>query len=372
MRVCHFIGTHLAGQYFVNLAKEMPAHGIQLVFVSLSREEKPAWLKEYQNVKFFNLGVKSRLDYPLAIFRLARILQKESIEILQTHSFDGGYVGILAAKLAKVPKIIITRHHSDLIHRIGMNYHIALDRWMARKADKVIAVSHAARKFMIEHDHINADKIEAIHLGFDFKRLSPGECESQGISEEFDLNGKFVIGCVASFQKIKGIHYLLDALSKLTADIPNIRLLLVGSGDRTEINQQINELNLGAYVVFAGYRQDVPACIKAMDIVVHPSLSEAFCQVLIETMGVGTALIATDVGGAQEVIIDGENGILIPPQDAQAIIEGVLKLYRNPALRECLATEGQKSVRRRFTVERMLAEQLECYARLLGEKSFAG
>ena len=151
----------------------------------------------------------------------------------------------------------------------------------------------------------------------------------------------------------------------MIVDIPEIRVLLLGTGDRALVEAMVDELGLRERVILAGYRNDAPACMSAMDLIVHPSLSEAFCQVLIEAMATGTALVSTDVGGAAEVITQGETGILVPPANADAIAQAVLSLYRNPEQRRQMASAGQASVRQRFTVPRMVVQQIECYQRLL-------
>jgi glycosyltransferase involved in cell wall biosynthesis len=296
---------------------------------------------------------------------LARLLSRRKIDILQTHLFDAGLIGLLAARLAQTPIVILTRHHSDQVRMAGSRFHVGLDRWMARQADAVVAVSHAVRTYMMLNDGIDGERIAVINLGFDFSQLSPTDDERRGIRVEFGIGHEFLIGCVASFFRTKGHRYLLAALSLIVKEIPNVRLLLVGPGDPTPLEATIKELGLENHVIIAGYRKDVPACMGAADIVVHPSLSEAFSQVVIEAMGVGTALIATDVGGAREVVTHRENGILVPPADASAIASTVLELHRNPGFRQRLAVSGQASVRRRFTVERMVEQQVDCYKHLL-------
>ena len=116
-------------------------------------------------------------------------------------------------------------------------------------------------------------------------------------------------------------------------------------------------------IVFAGWRADVPACMNAMDIFVQPSLSEAFSQVLIEAMGCGLPVIATDVGGANEVIENGVNGILIEPNELSAIAREVLKLHAPDDLRKTMAEAGRSSVCERFGVERMIDRHMELYER---------
>ena len=367
MRVCHYVGTKLAGQYFNNLAREMPKHGVSLSFAALLDEEKPAWLDKYPEIKFISLGAKSKLDYPMAILRLNKFLRREKVDILQIHLFDGGLTGIPAARLAGIKKVIYTRHHTDLVHTIGKKYHIALDRWMARKSDKTVAVSRAVGDFMVERDFIAPESIEVVHLGFDFEKLDASAADVQRVREEFALENKFVIGCIASFQKIKGHEFLIKAFARIREKIPHARLLLLGGGNTAEIKKQIDDLNLTGSVIFAGYRDDVAACLKAMDVVVHPSLSEAFCQVLIETMGAGTPLIATDVGGAREVIDHGENALLISPRNVGEIADSVIKLYEEPEFSRKIAASGEISVKKNFTVEKMVDRYLELYRRLAGE-----
>src|SRR5437762_3247273 len=155
---------------------------------------------------------------------------------------------------------------------------------MARRADVVVTLSNAVRDYMISHEGLDGNKIRAIHQGFDFAKLSPTEDDRELIREEFNLTDKFVIGCIGQLFSTKGQEYLVSALSELVAKIPNVCLLLVGGGDKQPLVSLIRKLEFEDRVVFAGFRSDVAACMRAADIVVHPSLSEAFCQVLIETM----------------------------------------------------------------------------------------
>ncbi len=317
---------------------------------------------------YVSLDANTKRSYPRAMVQLARWLRRQRVDILQTHLFDAGLIGVLAARLAQTPKVIVTRHHTDQVEMTGTWIHRALDRWMAKQGDRVVAVSHAVRDYMVTHDHCHGDDIEVIHLGFDFAALSPTEEDRQRLRAEFGFSSEFVIGCVASFIPSKGHRYLLQALRELISVMPAIRLLLVGDGDRSEVETLITHLSLQDYVVFAGYRRDTPACMRAVDVMVHPSLSEAFCQVLIGAMGVGTALVTTDVGGAAEVVEPGETSMLIPVANTSAIVRAVSELYQNAALRQHMAAAGQNRVRQRFTVDKMVVQQIECYKRLLAHR----
>jgi glycosyltransferase involved in cell wall biosynthesis len=316
-----------------------------------------------------SLKSPSKPDYPRAVVALAHLLRKERVEILQTHLFDAGVVGILAARLARTPITILTRHHTDEVRLIGSRFHVGLDRWMAQKADRVVVFSHAVRNFMVSNERLPAEKIDVIYQGFDFEKLSATEEERQRVRAEFNLTSDFVIGCVGRLFKIKGHIYLLTALKDLVKDIPHVRVLLLGGGNQAAVRNMINDLGLEGRVVFAGHRKDIAACLRAMDIVVHPSLTEAFCQVLVESMSVGTPLVATDVGGAAEVVTHGKTGMLVSAASPEAIYRAVLELYHDPERRRIMAAAAQGSVHKRFSIERMVTQQVNCYQRLLDHKS---
>lgn len=367
MKICHFVTSTLNTHYFANLCGGLSERGISLLGVTLHDPLPPDWLSTGKG-RYTCLNAKGKLQLPLAVWRLAKILRCEKIELLQTHLFDAGLVGILAARLARIPVVVITRHHTDEMWIVGTRWHIQLDRLMARFADYVIGFSQAVKQHLVSREDVSSDKIEVIYQGFDFNILSASKQECQQIRREFQLESKFAIGCIARFFKTKGHTYLIEALKQVSKEIPNVRLVLFGGGrDQSLLEDQIRKLGLDEYVIFAGHRKDVAACITAMDLIVHPSLTEAFCQAVIETMAAGTALIATDVAAASEVVFHGENGILVPPRDPQAIVDAVLQLYLNPELRKQIAKEGQRSVRERFTIDKMVNRQIDCYRQWLGE-----
>jgi glycosyltransferase involved in cell wall biosynthesis len=318
MKVCHLVTSTLNTHYFANLCGGLSERGISLLGVTLHDPLPPEWLIK-GNGQYRCLNAKGKLQLPFAALALAKILRREKIELLQTHLYEAGIVGILAARLAGVQKIILTRHHSDQVHLIGKPWHISLDRWMARQADHVVVLSQAVRNFMIQADRIEGDKIEVIYQGFDFVKFNATDIDRLRIRSEFSLNDDFVVGTIGHLFHTKGHRYLFQAIKTLIPIIPNIQVLLLGEGDRSYISNLAQEAGIAERVILAGHRCDVPACIKAMDLVVHPSLSEAFCQVLIETMSVGTPLVATDVGGATEVIAQGQTGMLVPSQNSHAI-----------------------------------------------------
>jgi glycosyltransferase involved in cell wall biosynthesis len=247
----------------------------------------------------------------------------------------------------------------------GSRIHVWADRWMAEKADHVMAVSNAAKIYMRDVDRIRSD-IEVVHLGFDFDKLSQNSDERARFRREFDfLDEDLVIGYVANFHHGKGHIQLVEAFEKILLEVPNARLVFAGRGELDNVNEAVKRFPPGT-IVFAGWQDDIAAFLNAIDIFVQPSLSEAFSQVLIEAMGVGLPVVATDVGGASEVLIGEENGILIQPNDLTAIAYEVVRLCRDPELRRRMGAAGRASVTENFAAEKMVDRQLELYEKWLG------
>jgi glycosyltransferase involved in cell wall biosynthesis len=338
---------------------------VTVLGASLTAPAPPPWLNSLAGSGYLNLNAPTRAAYPGAIARLTRWLREQQVDVLQTHLFDAGLVGLTAARLARTPLAILTRHHTDEMFIAGTRFHVAGDRLMTRMADRIVGLSHAVRNHMVTREGAPADKIDVIYQGFDFAALAATDEDRRRVRAELGLDGFFVIGCVARFFKTKGHTYLLRAARELVADIPNLRVLLLGGGDRGGIEQMVRENGLEDRVIFAGYRNDVPACMRAMDAVVHPSLTEAFCQTVIEALAAGCPLVVTDVAAASEVVTDGVTGLLVPPADPGALATAVRRIHANPGEARRMASAGYRSVTERFTIERMVAGQLACYRRWL-------
>jgi glycosyltransferase involved in cell wall biosynthesis len=366
MHVCHFCDSSLEGDYFQNIALGLTKRGVRVSLVELGPGSPPRWLPEIANVTYYSLEAAGKLNYPFAIGRLAQYLRDESVDILHTHLFFAGLIGVLAKRRAPDTIVALMRHHTSVVRMLGSRLHIGADKWMAQKADHVMTVSKAARDYMREVDGIKRE-VDVVYLGFDFERLAPNTKARARVRQEFGIaDDEFVIGYVGNSATGKGHRQLVDAFEKILNDVPKARLFLAGRDITPDI-----AANPSNKIIFAGWRDDIPACLNAMDLFVQPSLSEAFSQVLIESMGAGLPVIATDVGGAREVIENGVNGILIEPNDPEAISREVVRLYKETETQLEMARKGMNSVQERFTAEQMVEHQMALYGKWMKEKHSA-
>jgi glycosyltransferase involved in cell wall biosynthesis len=368
LRVCHLSTTTLESKYFNTLGAGLANRGVTVLGATLTAPDPPRWLDREH---YLFLDAPSRAGYPLAAVRLARWLRKQRVTVLQTHLFDAGLVGLVAGRLARVPLLVATRHHSDFHFGPGMRVHSMLDRLTARAADRVVVLADAVRTHLVEREGIPADKIDTIVQGFDFDALRGSDEAGRALRRELGLEGAFVVGVVAAFYPSKGHQYLFAAARMLLGDIPNLKLLLVGAGDPAAIDAMTCEHGLEGRVVAAGFRRDVSACLRAMDVAVHPSLSEAFCQAVIEALAAERPVVATNVGGTSEAIADGEGGLLVPRADAGAIAAALQRLHADPAFARRIADAGYRYAVSHFTVDGMIAAQIDVYRRWLPEAETA-
>ncbi|HZR26904.1 MAG TPA: glycosyltransferase [Vicinamibacterales bacterium] len=367
MRVCHLSSTTLESKYFNTLGRGLAAAGVTLFGATLTAPAPPSWLARADDYLF--LDAPARWHYPRAAVRLARWLRAKKIDVLQTHLFDAAVVGLVGGRLARVPFLVGTRHHSDFHFVSGTRAHVAIDRWSALHADRVVVLGHAVKAHLVTRERVPAEKIDVIVQGFDFDALRGTDADGRRVRAEFGLEGAFVVGVVAAFYPGKGHAHLFAAARMLVDEIPNLKVLVVGAGDPAAIGALAAEHGLGGRVVAAGFRRDVSACLRAMDVAVHPSLSEAFCQAVVEALAAERPVVATDVGGAAEAIADGEGGILVPPADPDAIAAAIRRLHRDPALAHRLAAQGHQAAVATFAVDRMVAAQIDIYQRGLASRA---
>jgi glycosyltransferase involved in cell wall biosynthesis len=370
MNICHFCSSHFDAPYYSYLGKYFSEKGAQQSFVTINAETPPRWMKEMPQLNYLSLKVGSRFLYPLAIWRLARFLKTNKIDLLQTHLFDAALIGMLAARLAGTQAKIVSRHHMDDGALTGTRFHVMLDKWTNEAADMVIVPSSATCKYMIETEGQAGENIRVVPYGFDFDLLAATNEDRIRIRAEFGFEDDFVIGCVGRFFKNKGHRYLFKAVKGIVEEFPKTKILLLGDGDRNHIELDIAELGIGENIVFAGFRTDVPACMKAMDLLVHPSLSESFGQVVVEAMCVETPVVVTSAGGLPEIVEDGLTGLVVEPKNSIALRDAIKRLLQDSGFRIRLGQAGNKSVREKFSLKQFIDRQWDCYSELLDREKW--
>jgi glycosyltransferase involved in cell wall biosynthesis len=182
-----------------------------------------------------------------------------------------------------------------------------------------------------------------------------------------------LIGVVSRIARGKGLQYLLEAAPDVIARIPQAKFLIIGDNSfnpeyREELKRQTIKLGLQDRVIFTGFRLDVPNILSSLALSVLPSLNEGLSNSLLESMAAAVPVVATNVGGNPEVVVDGVTGLLVPPRNPAALAEAICRVLRTPGLRNKLGQAGRRRVLEHFSNERMIRNVERLYGELLDAK----
>jgi glycosyltransferase involved in cell wall biosynthesis len=290
--------------------------------------------------------------------RVKRLLREERVDLIHAHEFDANVQGTFAAALAGIP-LVATIHGKNYFwekYRRRLAY-----RWVSRHA-VMVAVSQNLKEFVIEKVGINQNRLRVIYNGVD--ALPP--CENEDVSEcrkELGLpESDRVVGVVGNLYPVKGHQYLIEGIPSILKKCPNTSFLFAGRGQlETELKAQVNRLGLDRRVHFLGLRQDVARILALLDVFVLPSLSEGLSMAILEAMIAGKPVVATEVGGNPELVLNGQSGFLVPPRDSQALATSVTTLLINRQQAIQFAEEGKRRAEGQFSLDTMVKTYQSLY-----------
>lgn len=295
--------------------------------------------------------------------RLGLTLRNQEIGILHCHMFRAGLFASPIGRLCRVPVILETTHVRETWRKGWFKSRFVVDRAIGHLIDRYIAVSEANSKYLIEEKRIPARKVTVIQNGCSMDRVNPEKAHPEGIRESLGFSkSDIVLIVMARLEPQKGHKILLQALSTVRAEFPNIRLICLGTGAlKDELNSLARELKLNEIVRFVGFQSNVADWLAVADIGVLPSFYEGLPLTAVETLAAGLPLVATAVDGTPEVVLDGKTGLLVPPGDPAAMAGAIRQLARQSELRQKLAKAGREWVLQRFTIERQIEQTSSLY-----------
>jgi glycosyltransferase involved in cell wall biosynthesis len=353
-RVCHLsvnLATGGLERLLVEFARHHDRSQFELTFVATDAGGRPAEEIADQGCQVLVQGgrLRGRLR---RILGLARLFRAGQFDVIHTHNAFPHIYGVPAARLAGVPVVLQTRHGP----RFGRGL---LARWQYRLAcrlgSRVVAVSDDAARIFRMEEGLPAGKLVRIWNGIDLSRFP---CrESAGVPRAIT---------VARLSAEKDIATMIHAAARVAQQVPGFELQIVGDGpQRPELEAQARALGLAGVVRFLGERNDVAALLSQAGFYVSSSLIEGISLTLLEAMAVGLPVVATSVGGNPEVVVDGQTGWLVPPQDPEHLAAAMLKALAAQASWSQLGRRGRQRVEDRFDVVRMVRDYEALYTREL-------
>jgi glycosyltransferase involved in cell wall biosynthesis len=300
------------------------------------------------------------------VARLSAFIGRVRPHIVNPHLFRSTAVAAPLAKWHGV-RVVETYHGREGWRGSLLRGGFLPDRIVLRFVDRVIAVSEAARAFLVGGKGYPADKIVVVPNGRDLSTFRPG-AGRDALRKELGLDrGVPIVGVVGRLEAQKGHAYLFEAWPSIMAEFPDARLLVVGDGSlRPRLEARAGQLGVADSVIFAGFRADIPRVLDAVDVLALPSLYEGMPLTAIEASAMGRPVVATAVDGTPEVIREARTGRLVPPADPVALSRAILGLLRDPLAAQRIGRAGRDFVLDRFGLDRQVANTARVYRDVAG------
>lgn len=361
------------------LSKEMEGekyHNILISGIESQDEGSMTYLAEQHGIEPVVLEGMGReislVDDLRTLWRLYKYFRAERPDIVETHTAKAGTVGRIAALMAGVPTRIHFFHGHVLFGYFGRFKSWTfkmIEKILACSTHRIIACSEKVRQDLILFNVAPPEKIVTIPYGFYLDKFqqaaqSPGTIRKElGIATETKL-----VGIVARLVPIKGHHVFLDAAKKLVENEPDldVKFLIVGDGElREQVQKQVEALDLQEKVILLSWRQDVEKAYADLDLLALTSFNEGLPLVIIEAMAARKPVVATNVGGVPEMVIDGETGFVVPIGDSDGLGEKMAVVLKNPDLMEAMGKKAQELSLSRYGIQRLVSDLDSLYQSLL-------
>ncbi len=307
-------------------------------------------------------------------FKLRDFMEKGNFDIIHFHGTRAAMLGRMAVALVRHrPKIIYTIHGFHLIH-----YHspfkriflLLVEKFLNFLTDAIICVSYSDKESITGLRLANDGKIRVIWNGVDIERFQKAKVDRDAKKKELNLpSDAIVLTMIGRLHPPKDHRTLLTAFQKAISKFQNAYLLIIGEGPlRAKIERYAQSLGLGEKVKFTGFRRDISEIMAMTDIFILSTLWEGLPFVLLEAMASSKPVIATDVNGNREIIVNEDTGLLVPPKDPEALAQAIIKLAGNPQRAKEMGEKGFLRVKEHFNLEAMVKKTTDLYESLSAKR----
>jgi len=300
------------------------------------------------DIPFVNFERRRRID-PKLILDVAKIIREHQIDIVMTTLFYADVVGALASAISPNKAVFswetISAPEWLLWHRLYAY------RFAMRYCTKVISVSQATAKWLVEKRGVPEDKVMVIPYGVNLKEFKYDRNDSLRHELGIDNETK-VVGVVARLHPQKGHCYLIEAAQKIVKSHPKVKFVFVGDGElREELQTLVKQKGLTEFFQFLGFRKDVKDLLRVFDVFVLPSLYEGLPNVILEAMASGLPVVATAVDGTVELIENDKSGYLVEPRNPAILSEKITTLLQDERIRKNFGKSGRMRVEKDYSLD---------------------
>jgi glycosyltransferase involved in cell wall biosynthesis len=325
-------------RHLLTLLPALAERGVDVSFLGFDDTARaPDPFYEALSVPYERIAAPRDFD-PRLVFAVRRATR--NADLVHTHLVHADVYGALGAR-----PLVSTKHNDDPFRAGAFRY---VERALTRRAAKIIAITEALARFQVERVRLPAEKVEVVHYGLDEPPPAWGANPPDDVR-----SGERILLAVCRLEPQKGIDVAIRALT----EVPRARLVVLGEGpERPQLERLATELEVP--VSLPGRVPDVAAWLRRAHVLVHPVRWEGFGLALLEAMLASVPVVATAVSSIPEIVVDGETGLLVPPDDPRALARAINRVLDEPA---GYGERGRERARREFSVARMTDRTLAVY-----------
>ena len=380
MKVLHVIKVAGIGGAEIFLSKLLPdlnRVGVESTLLAMINLDHPEEAKVFidlmqaAQVKVIQVDVTHNFSFKM-YRQISKIISEGNYDLVNTHLVHSDiYLYMVKKFFNKKLLLVNTFHGYNVPHQLKYRFEPVFDpkdkffwiyKFIGKAFNRSIVNSYGLRNLLVGLKLIPENKIDVVHFGFDYS----------GISYDSDISkyrkSKKQIVIVGRLDIVKGHTFAFQAMPQIIKHFPEIKLVIVGSGNQEEnLKNEVNERGISDYVVFEGFQSRIHDYLKNSDVVLIPSYAEGFCLVVLESYYNKKPVICFDVPALNEIVDNGKTGITIPKFDIEKLSLGIIQLLEDSALVERLTKTAYKKLNTYFTQERMMKQTIDVYEHTLKE-----
>ncbi len=376
MHLNQYVGYDGPSRGIMGQVKYMDRERFQPVICEIKSTKHHELVNEVKDIGCEHVTLGRDRSYDLSIIvRVAFLLKRRKIDILNTHNAIACWYGNTAARIAGVPVVFTLRNNQRANYKLLLKkrtlYETArlLDRVAMKIADKTVAVSKRLERFYIEHEGIPAEKIMTITNAIDLETVDPyvGDGARRDARQRMGIRqDTAVIGIVGDLVERKGHACLIKAARSVMKTHADVVFLIVGDGPlRADLARRVSEDSLADHVVFAGHVKNAFPLLAAMDIFVLPSVAEGISRALMESMAIGMPSVCSAIDGNLDAVDDGEMGFIFPVDNDEILADRLLVLIANEDLRKEMGEKARERAKEKFGMRKLARAYEELYVDMI-------
>ena len=364
----------------LSVAKELRKYGIETIMLSPKEEGDFAQRARNENFKAYQialygprrsvlLNLKLLFTFPLTVFAIVKIINRENIDIVHVNGLLSFHAPI-AALLTK--KKVVWHLISSLYPKTLVSLLMPFIRIMA---DQIVVVAKILGEYyMGSQIKLAKTNTQIIYECVDvdkFNLFTVSKNDIDKLKKEFNINHfEKIVGCIGNINPIKGYEYTIESASLIKKKINNVKFLIVGDISEPQKNYYYQKLKnlvrllkMEQDIIFTGKRDEIPQILSLFDVLLLTSIDEGTPLVILEAMAMEKPVAATDVGAVSEQLVDGKTGIIIPPRNPKAIAKAVIYLLEHADEKIEMGKKAREQVKEMFSLERCVEEHRKLYGK---------